>query len=217
PVLPTPKLELPHLNNTDVKTAPVHLDGKELFQIAAPASSESNQPNQKSAIEVRVQGIEANLTRLANQTSPNPPEVTSLIDTSSNLPVITVNRQYLMTVTTLDAQLQGQEPAVYAEELTRIIRDALIEARRERQPEVLTQQVKTAIAIILGVLVLSWVVSRLQAYLRKQQKQLQAEAPDLSELPPDTSEMESSHTQLMVQRQSDTPSKAGGLMSVTAP
>jgi len=201
PVFPTPKLELPQLGNTDVKTAPVRLDGKELFQIAAPASSESNQPNQKSAIEIRVQGIEANLNRLANQTSPNPPEVTSLIDTSSNLPVVTVNRQHLMTVTTLDAQLQGQEPAVYAEELTRIIRDALIEAHRERQPERITQQVQAAIAITLGVLVLSWVVSRLQAYLRKQQKQLQAEAPDLSDMPPKKSEMESSHTQLMVKRQ----------------
>lgn len=198
PILPTPKLSLPQFNNADVRTAPVRLDGRELFQIAVPANTGSDQSN---GLGARIQGIEATLKRLADQSSAAAPEVTSTIDTSSNLPVLTVNRQYLMTVTTLDAQLQGQEPAAYADQLTGLIREALIEARRERQPAYITQQFGKAIAIIFGVLVLSWMVSRLQSYLRKQQKHPHPEALNPAELPPNTPEMASSRTQLIVKQQ----------------
>lgn len=201
PILPTSKIALPQLNNADVRTAPVRLDGRELFQVAVPADSQSNQPNQTSAIELRVQGIEANLQRLANQSGSSPPEVTSEIDTSSNLPIIRVNRQYLMTVTTLDAQLEGQEPAAYAEQLTQEIRDALIEARRERQPDNIAAQLGKAIAILAGMFAFSWIVSRVQSYLRKRHKRSQIEPPNLSELPSNTPETASSRTQLIVKQQ----------------
>ncbi|MEP0981533.1 mechanosensitive ion channel family protein [Leptolyngbya sp. AS-A5] len=201
PVLPSPKLELPQFSNTEVRTAPVRLDGRELFQIAVPANSGASQPNQSSALQVRVQGIEATLQRLANQTSAAAPQVTATIDTSSNLPIITVNRQYLMTVTTLDAQLQGQELTTYAESLTQIIRDGLIQAQRERQPEFIAQQAGKASAILLGMVALSWLVSRLQAYLQSHQRHQHSEALSLSELPPNTPEMASSRTQLMVKQQ----------------
>lgn len=200
-VLPSPKLELPQFNSTEVRTAPVRLDGRELLQVAVPANSEASQPNQTSAIQVRVQGIQATLQRLANQTSATAPQVTATIDSSSNLPVITVNRQYLMTVTTLDAQLQGQDLTTYAEGLTQIIRDGLIQAQRERQCEFIAQQAGKAIAILGSVFALSWLVSRLQAYLRHQQRHSQIEALPLSELPPNTSEIASSRTQLMVKQQ----------------
>jgi moderate conductance mechanosensitive channel len=196
PLLPSPRIEFPQVINTDVRTASVRLDGRELFRVAVPTTGESNQT---SAIETRVQGIEANLRRFANQTAAL--EVNSAIDTNSNLPVIRVNGQYLMTVTTLDAQLQGQEPATYAEELTRVIEDALTVARRERQPEFIAQQIGKAIAILVGVFVLSWIVSRVQSYLRKQQKRLQVEAPDFSELSANTPDTASPHTQLMVKQQ----------------
>lgn len=200
PTLPTPKIELPQLTNTDVRTAPVRLDGRELFRVAVAADSESNQPDQTSAIELRVQGIETSLQRFANQ-SGSEIEVTSAIDSSSNLPVIRVNGQYLMTVTTLDAQLQGQDPAVYAEELTRVIRDGLRTARAERQPNSLATQTGKAIAILAGMFVLSWIVSRVQAFLWKRQKRSQTEEPDFSELPPNIPGEASSHTQLIVKRQ----------------
>ncbi len=199
PILPTPRLALPQLSNTDVTTAAIHLDGRELFRIAVPTSNESNQPNQTSAIQLRVQGIEASLQRLANQVSSAAPEVTSAIDNSSNLPIISVNRQYLMTVTTLDAQLQGQEPAAYAEQLTSTIRDALVEARRERQPDYIAQQIGKAIAIIIGMFVLSWAVSRLQGLVRRQQKRVQAATlPEIALNSPETGQTQ---TQLMVQQQ----------------
>lgn len=198
PILPTPKIELPQLSNTDVRTAPVRLDGRELFRVAVPADGDSNQAN---AINVRVQGIESNLQRFANQSSSTTLEVTSAIDSSSNLPIIRVNGQYLMTVTTLDAQLQGQEPAAYAQELTRVIREALTTARRERQPDALVTQTGKAIAILAGMIVLSWIVSRLQSYLRKRQKRTQTEEPNFSELPPNSPETASARTKFIVQQQ----------------
>ena len=199
-ILPTPRLQLPQINNTDVTTARVTLDGRELFHIAVPTSGDASQPNQTSAIQLRAHGIEAALKRLATQQSSTAPEVTSTIDNNSNLPIISVDRQYLMTVTTLDAQLRGQEPAAYAEELARTIRAALITARRERQPDFIAQQIGTAIAMIVGMLVLSWIVSRLQDLVRKQQKQLRSKPPDLDQQLPSPSEAVS-HTQLKVQQQ----------------
>jgi small conductance mechanosensitive channel len=181
-ISPTPRLQLPQLNNTDVATAGIDLDGRELFRIAVPTNGAADKPNQTSAIQLRAQGIEATLNRLANQPSSDPPKVTSAIDSSSNLPVISVSDQYLMTVTTLDAQLQGQEPALYAKELTRIISDALVEARRERQPDFIAQQAGKAIGIIIGLLVLGWLVARLQNLVRKQQKRIQSHLSDLNEL-----------------------------------
>ncbi|GAP99283.1 potassium efflux system KefA protein / small-conductance mechanosensitive channel [Leptolyngbya sp. NIES-2104] len=200
PILPTPKIELPQLSNTDVRTAPVRLDGRELFRVAVAANSESDQPNQTSALDLRVQGIETNLRRFANQSSSGL-EVTSAIDSSSNLPIIRVNGQYLMTVTTLDAQLQGQEPAVYAQELTRVIRDGLATARQERQPDNLAAQSGKAIAILGGMFALSWIVSRVQCFLRKRQKRSQTKDPNFSELPPNVPEEASSRTELIVKQQ----------------
>jgi Carbohydrate-selective porin, OprB family len=51
----------------------------------------------------RVQNIETNLTQLAERNlDPNPPQVTAAIDAASNLPIISVNDRYVMTVTLLD-------------------------------------------------------------------------------------------------------------------
>jgi small-conductance mechanosensitive channel len=201
PLLPTPKLELPQINNTDVVTTGIQLDGRELFTIALPATSQPNQPNQKSAIAVRRQSIEATLQRFANQRNASNPQVNSTLDANSNLPIISINQQYLMTVTTLDAQLQGQQPTPYAEELTRIISAALIEAKRERQPDVITQQTGKAIATLGGMFALSWLVSLLQKSLRKRQRLLEHETPHLTDIPPNTPETASLRTQLTVKQQ----------------
>lgn len=102
----------------------MRLDGRGLFTIAVPAVRD--RPN-GTPIDTRVQNIETNLTQLAERNlDPNPPQVTAEIDAASNLPIISVNDRYVMTVTLLDAQLQGQEPSSYAKELTQIIRTALI-------------------------------------------------------------------------------------------
>lgn len=201
PILPTPKIALPQINSTDIVTTGIQLDGRELFTIALPATAQPNQPNQRSAIAVRRQSIEATLQRFANQRNAPDLQVNSTLDANSNLPIISINQRYLMTVTTLDAQLQGQEPTPYAEELTRIIRTALLEAERERQPEVITQQTGKAIATLGGMFALSWLVSRLQKYLRKRQRLLEDETPSPADILPNTPETASPRTQLTVKQQ----------------
>ncbi len=201
PTLPTPRLDLSQLSNTDIVTAPIQLDGRELFTIAVPASTQPNQPNQTSAISARRQSIEATLQRFANQRNAADPQVTAILDSDSNLPVISIDQQYLMTVTTLDARLQGREPTPYAEELTRIIRSALITARQERQPEFIVQQTGKAIAYLSGMLLLSWLISRLQKYLRKRQRRIQSHTPHVPEIQPNIPETASPQTQFTIKQQ----------------
>lgn len=203
---PLPQLPTSLLNsvNTELRSASVRLDGRRLFTIAAPVvsnSNQTNQNNQNTAIDTRVQNIEATLARLANQSPGATPTVQSNIEPSSNLPVLTIDQQYLMTVTTLDAQLQGTQPETYANQLTQVVRDALVQARRERQPEFLVRQSLNAIGIIAALGLTSWALSHWQKRLRRRQKQIHAEIPDISTVAPNTPEAATSNTQLVVQRQ----------------
>mgnify|MGYP002780878330 CR=1 FL=1 len=197
---PSPSIEIPEFPdffNTEVRSAPVRLDGRRLFTIAATAT---NNTESNPEINLRVQDIETRLNQFANQPQ-NPPQVTSAIDSTSNLPILSVNQQYLMTVTTLDAQVQGQTPANYANQLTQIIRDALVRAKQERQPEFLMRQSFVAIAIVAGLSLLSWLLSLAQKKLRKQQKRIQSEIPSIPNIAANTPDTATTHTQLVVQQQ----------------
>nr|WP_242025428.1 mechanosensitive ion channel family protein [Leptolyngbya sp. FACHB-36] len=181
---PTPKLSLPNSivptvspssDVSNANTADVHLDGRRLFVIAVPAVRP--QPNQSSGtvpIRERVSTVETTLNRVANSAvNPNDLQVTVAVDSQSNQPVISIGDRYLMTVTALDAQLQGQDPERRANELVPIIRDALITARKERQPEYLTRQAILAGQILLAMIVASWTVSRVQQHLKLRKEQIQ--------------------------------------------
>jgi moderate conductance mechanosensitive channel len=146
-----PQLTAPQIiSNTEIDRGVVRLDGRRLFPIAVPAMRD--RPN-GTPIDTRVQNIETNLAQLAERNlDPNPPQVTAAIDAASNLPIISVNDRYVMTVTLLDAQLQGQQPSSYAKELTQIIRTALIAAKRERQPDALVCQGMQAALIVAMML-----------------------------------------------------------------
>lgn len=149
PQLTLPQLTAPQIAaNTELARGDVKLDGRTLFTIAAPAT---RSPQGSTPIASRVQNIETNLNRLVDRSfDPDQLQVTTAIDSASNLPVISVNDQYLMTVTTLDAQLQGQQPSSYAKELTPTIRNALVEAKQERQSDFLVRQGVQAVAILFG-------------------------------------------------------------------
>jgi hypothetical protein len=63
-------------------------------------------------IDTRVQNIETNLTQLAERNlDPNPPQVTATIDAASNLPIISVNDRYVMTIGRLTITLVSQSGA----------------------------------------------------------------------------------------------------------
>ena len=166
-------------NAPAVATADVALDGRKLFTIAAP--SVTPQPGTQATgtppIKERVESIEKTLNRIAaSNIDPKTVDVKSVVDEQSRQPVISVGSQYLMTVTALDAQLQGQQPEQRATELTQTIKDALITARQERQPQFLLKQGSLAGQIALGVVVVSGILALLQRRLKSQRQQLHAQA-----------------------------------------
>jgi moderate conductance mechanosensitive channel len=178
-----PKLELPQFINpstntdTQVATAPVQLDGRPLFTVTAPSVKETAQKQSNtSPLQLRLQGIEAQLNRLTNSNlNLETLRVEAAIDSTSNLPVISVNGQYLMTVTTLDSQLAGQDPTARANQLTKTIKEALIQAQHERQPNFLRQQSVISVSILVGMFLSSWILQRLQRRLRVQLDRIKTE------------------------------------------
>ena len=166
-------------NPSAAATADVELDGRKLFAIAAPSVTPQpgNQATGKPPIKERVEKIEETLNRIAaSNAEPKTLDVKSAIDEQSRLPVISVGSQYLMTVTTLDAQLQGQEPEQRATELVQVTKGALATARQERQPQYLLKQGSLAGQIALGVVAISGILALLQHWLKLQRQRLHAQA-----------------------------------------
>lgn len=170
-----PQLTAPQtVASTEIVQGEVKLDGRSLFTIATPTVR-----NQQASTPIasRVQNIETNLRRMVDRNlDSNQLRVTTAIDSASKLPIVSVNDQYLMTVTTLDAQLQGQEPSSYAEGLTQIVRNALIEAKRERQSDFLVRQGVQAVGVGFAMFLASWILSQWQRRLTHQQTQTEISA-----------------------------------------
>jgi moderate conductance mechanosensitive channel len=181
-----PRLQLPQFINpstnttdTQIAIAPVKLDGYPLFNVAASSVKENSKSDNTTPIQLRTQGIETNLNRfINNQFNPDTLKVSAEIDATSNLPIISVNGQYLMTVTTLDSQLEGQDPATRAKALTQTIQDALVRAGQERQPNFLMRQAIISAGILAGLVLSNWILKRLQHRLKKEIDRIQAETPE---------------------------------------
>jgi moderate conductance mechanosensitive channel len=186
-----PKLELPQFINpstttdTQVATAPVQLDGRPLFTVTAPSVKETTQKQSNtSPLQVRLQGIESQLNRLTRSNlNLETLKVEAAIDSTSNLPVISVNGQYLMTVTTLDSQLAGQDPTARANRLSKTIKEALIQAQQERQPNFLRQQSVISVGILVSMFLSSWILQRLQHRFRIQLDRIKTSKPSMPPLP----------------------------------
>ncbi|MEL7333409.1 MAG: mechanosensitive ion channel family protein [Cyanobacteria bacterium J06560_2] len=149
------------------ETAPIYLDGRALFQLGAPAVEGQN------AAELRAQEIQPKLNRIAKRQLTEKQSVEVMIDPPSQLPVITVSNELLLTVTSLDAQQNGYlERNQYAIALKENIETALERYRFERQPDFIKQQARTAIGILGGVLLLFALSKRLQKRLKKKQIKL---------------------------------------------
>ncbi|MEN9252088.1 MAG: mechanosensitive ion channel [Thermostichales cyanobacterium BF4_bins_65] len=134
-------------NTTRTTSTLIYVDGRPLFAISAPASGDPVSP-----VEQRRQVIETELQRQADQALP--PEAIQVsweLDRASGLPVVSVNGRYLLTVTTLDAQLQGTDPQTWAGQLSEQIRRALEQAYRERQQPFLLRQGGIGLAVLVGM------------------------------------------------------------------
>lgn len=158
--LPSPNFQLPPLNqagelnaDTQVVTTWIRLDGRRLFQIAAPREN----------LQKRVEDIQQRLQNIAQdyfQSDSTNVEVE--IRTANNLPVIYVNGEPLVTITDLDAKTQQEEtPLQLAQRLSESIEQDFKRAKQERQASFLTRQGSIAAGVLLGVVLSSWLVQRL--------------------------------------------------------
>ena len=191
-------------NSPSVATADVTLDGRTLFTIAAPnvSTQPGNQAPATPPIKQRVKGIEDTLKQVAeSNVDPKTLDVKSVVDQTSRLPIVSIGDRYLMTVTTLDAQLQGQEPEQRANELTQTIKEALITARQERQPQSLIKQGSLAGQIALSMVVISSILVLVQRWLKAKRRQLAEQAATVSDTP--TPDSTSTETMSIVQDQMD--------------
>jgi len=177
-----------------IDNAPVKLDGYQLFVLTTPSV------NQKFPLEQRVKGIEEELNRIANSNfEPEKLKVTAELDELSDQPVISVNGRYLMTVTDLDAQMQGRDPQGWANQLTQIIRDALTRANQERQPTFLRDRSLISIGIVFLVILIQRMLSLWQKRLKSRQKVFQSLIEAKIDAQPDPVAIEASQQELLIE------------------
>lgn len=148
-----PQLQTPRsVSNNDpdnrIVSGWIYLDGRRLFQIAA---SRTNFPE-------RLENVQQNLQRISQSyfQSPENNEVKVSGEEVNDLPVIYVNGQYLMTVTSDDARLRQVDLATSRNEIKEVLRQDLQQAKQERQTQFLINQGKIAAGIGLVMIVMSW-------------------------------------------------------------
>lgn len=147
--------------------ARIRLNGYSLFAIAVQSGMDITTTTE--ALSQRRDSIETTLQRITQAGfEPQTLSVLVTVDTKSSLPILTINDQYLMTVTTLDAQLQGSVPERVANEYAEILKLALLRAHQETQPSTLLQQALWAVATFLVGLCLSRIVARFQGRFRQE-------------------------------------------------
>ena len=146
-----------------VSTASVRLDGYRLFSLAAPKTF---------PLEQRVTGIERLLQRLVDA-NPEVFTVINQLDPRTGQPIIKVNDQYLMTVTSLDAQ--GYEPQTWADQITQILRDSLARAKEERRLSFLINRGIILSCSLVLLLILSRLIGHWLHRLRQKHDRLQSE------------------------------------------
>lgn len=176
-----------HLQSTppdtsgEVETGEVRLDGRILFAVAGirPADLDADFPLQQ-----RIEFIEDRLLQLAHSDfSPSLLRVESQMDPGTNQPVITVNGQYLLTITFLDAQLQGLDPDIWAEHVSQITREALLLFRQERQPEFLWRRGGISLSLLLGTWLLSAGLERWRRQLIHRRDRVRSELLQIPKFP----------------------------------
>ncbi|MDM9383250.1 mechanosensitive ion channel family protein [Chlorogloeopsis sp. ULAP01] len=181
-----PNLQPPTLRPADpegrIVTGWVYLDGRRLFQVSAPRTNFTE----------RLESIQSNLYRATQNYLDSPSqEVNVDIEPNNGLPIITVNNQYLMTVTAQDANLRQVDPLTAANQISEILKEDLKQARQERRTDFLLSQGAIASATGLGVIVISW--GLYQWRQRSKRHSLQQASPTSSAAKPITSQLNQQH------------------------
>ncbi|MFN6581155.1 MAG: mechanosensitive ion channel family protein [Aulosira sp. ZfuVER01] len=167
PNLPTPSSVSKDSDNRIV-SGWIYLDGRRLFQIAA---TRANFPERSQNIQQNLNEISQNYLRSSAQT------VNVQVQKAKDAPVITINGQYLMTVTSEDARLREEDATLSANQITDTLQEALQRAKRERNTQFLIDQGKIAAGIGLAMIVTSWGV---YCWQRRSQQHLLHPVPPTS-------------------------------------
>ncbi len=135
----------------------IELDGRNLFQVTAL----------ENYLPERVQKIESNLKQICNTyfNSTNN-DLKVKVTTINGSPTININGQYLLTVTDLDAQLRGIDTFTWADQLSQILQQALLEAKQERQSTYLIRQGKISCGIFGLVAMVNWILLKLRQRIK---------------------------------------------------
>lgn len=162
-ILPLPQSSSGASRDTDNTSVSgwIYFDGYQVFQIGAT----------KSNFLERSRNIQESLNQIRqNYLSSREQETEIETRTINNLPVIYVNGQYLMTVTTEDARLRKETPAVSAVQITEQLKKALQLAKKERTTQMLINQAKVAAGVGVLIIVLSGGVYYFQRRLKEHSK-----------------------------------------------
>ena len=168
------ELLTPNPSNGDANNQPVttwiRLDGRPVFQIAA--SSREDLSKRVEDIQPRLQKISQDYFQSNSwelQVKVQRQFVTGNRGLNVSYPEIYLNNQRLLTVTELDAKVQGEdEPQAVARRWRQSLEQDLLRAKQERQPKFLLRQGAIATGVLLGVILCSWGVRRWQLRLRSQ-------------------------------------------------
>ncbi|WP_442940448.1 mechanosensitive ion channel family protein [Nostoc sp.] len=171
-----PQLQAPSSVSNDsndrLVTGWIYLDGRRLFQIAA---SKTNFPERSEDIQKKLDKIGQNYFQ-----SPQKTAVKVEVRKVNELPVIYVNGQYLMTVTSEDAGLRQVDISTSANQVAESLQEDLQEAKQERQTQSLINQGK--IAAGTGVLMVIMSLG-LYGWQKRSQKDSDSVNPVPSQLP----------------------------------
>jgi small-conductance mechanosensitive channel len=173
--LPTPN-PLKQQSEDTADSGCVRLDGRCLFEIAAP---KSELPQRIQEIEQRLQDISQ--TYFKNESAEL--EFRKELDQPSSLPEIYVSltdeqdnrfkEVRLMSVTNQDANLTGVPIETRADEIIKQLEQQLPQAKQERQPDVLRNRVGIAVGTGVAMIVASLLIYRWERRLKRSKQLLE--------------------------------------------
>ena len=167
-----------------LESAPIRLDGRELFRIASPTVLNRNDATLQIPVEVRAKQIELNLSRLVvNGTSGdvilNPQTMQVDIEVINGQPVLfvkdtsLVEANVLLTVTVADAQYHSTSPENLASQWQKILQDELRLALELRAPGALKQQIIATLQVILATALITLLLTGIWVILGRRKQSLE--------------------------------------------
>jgi moderate conductance mechanosensitive channel len=130
-----------------VVTEWVYLDGRRLFQVAA----------QRANLAERIENIQHKLNEISQNYFESPDKDANVqIKTLNGLPVIYVNNQYLMTITSQDARLRQVDAFTAANQISQVLQENFQRGKRERETKFLVRQGQIAGATAITLIIVSW-------------------------------------------------------------